>query len=333
MIADVADLCLIHAVGLIVIDEFQHMNLAKSGGEKKMINFLVTLVNVVEVSILLIGTPKALRLFANEFRQARRASGEGSMVWDRLQQDENWEEFLDQIWPYQWLQSPKERDELLTNKLYELTQGVPDIVVKLFCIAQARAILLAETPEDECLTVELLDDVFEEDFSIVKPMLDALNSGDKRALEKCDDLVIPKVESALIGAFDHLKNRSLNFKRNIEMGELSQTNVANAALETLSQMGIAADIAEPLVTDTLTANPDLTLLQIIQQITTSLSGLEKKCTKATKNETKKTYAKPDTWAQLNRKDMRKLFADKPGTMYEEVAEQGLIYPVDELMAG
>ena len=110
-------LCLIHAIGLVVVDEFQHMNLARSGGEKKMINFLVTLVNVVEVSVLLIGTPKALRLFTSEFRQARRASGEGSMVWDRLPSDESWEDFLDELWPYQWLKSPQKRDELINNKL------------------------------------------------------------------------------------------------------------------------------------------------------------------------------------------------------------------------
>ena len=97
MIADVADLCLIHAIGLIVVDEFQHMNLAKSGGERKMINFLVTLVNVIEVSVVLIGTPKALGLFAREFRQARRASGEGSIIWDRMPFDESWDEFLEEL--------------------------------------------------------------------------------------------------------------------------------------------------------------------------------------------------------------------------------------------
>lgn len=152
--ADVADLCLIHAIGLIVIDEFQHMSLAKSGGEKKMINFLVTLVNVVEVSVVLIGTPKALRLFASEFRQARRASGDGSVVWVRLPKDESWENFLEELWPYQWLNQIVERDEQLTNKLYELSQVVPVIVVKLFCLAQSRAILLAETPEEEALSPE-----------------------------------------------------------------------------------------------------------------------------------------------------------------------------------
>nr|APR73477.1 Tn7 transposition protein TnsC [Pseudoalteromonas marina] len=138
LIADVADLCLIHAVGLIVVDEFQHMNLAKSGGEEKMINFLVTLVNVVEVSIVLIGTPKALRLFSNEFRQARRASGEGSIVWDRMAFDESWDDFLEELFQYQWLQSSTELDEQITRLLYDLSQGIPDIVVKLFCYAYLK---------------------------------------------------------------------------------------------------------------------------------------------------------------------------------------------------
>ena len=332
MIADVADLCLIHAIGLVVVDEFQHMNLAKSGGEKKMINFLVTLVNVVEVSVLLIGTPKALRLFSNEFRQARRASGEGSIVWDRMPLNESWEDFLNELWPYQWLKTPRGRDELITNKLYELTQGVPDIVVKLFCLAQIRAILLADGPTDECLTVELLEDVFEEEFSIVKPMLEALSSGNKRVLEQCNDLVIPEIESTLINSFDRLKARPLTKRRNVELGEASQTDVANSAIETLVDMNISADIAEPLVTDALESNPDLSLIQIIQQATTALSGVDEKPSKKLKKETTHTV-KSETWSQLDGPDLRKVYADKTGTMYEAFAGQGLIYPVQELLAG
>ena len=332
MIADVADLCLIHAIGLVVVDEFQHMNLAKSGGEKKMINFLVTLVNVVEVSVLLIGTPKALRLFTGEFRQARRASGEGSMVWDRLPQDESWEEFLDELWPYQWFKFPRERDELISNKLYELSQGVPDIAVKLFCLAQARAILLADGPREECLTVELLEDVFEEEFSIVKPMLEALSSGNNRVLEQCNDLVMPEIESALINSFDHLRARPLTKRRNVELGEVSQTAIANSAIETLIALGVSADIAEPLVTDVLETNPGLSLIQIIQQVTTALSGADKKPSKKPKKEI--THAvKPETWSQLKSHDLRKVYADKTGTMYEALAEQGVIYPVETLLAG
>lgn len=333
MMADVADLCLIHAIGLIVIDEFQHMSLAKSGGEKKMINFLVTLVNVVEVSVVLIGTPKALRLFASEFRQARRASGDGSIVWDRLPKDESWEDFLEELWPYQWLRNGVERDEPLTNKLYELTQGVPDIVVKLFCLAQARAVLLAGAPEDEALSPELLEQVFEDEFSIVKPMLDALRTGNREKIEECNDLIFPKFESSMINAMDKLVSKPLEKPKAVELGEPHETSIANAAIETIVSMGIAEDIAQPLVTDALNRKPDLTLIQIIQMATTALTQVDKEKTGKPEIKSKRVYASRDSWGQLPEKDLRKMFADKSGTMYESLKEKGLIYPVHKLMAG
>ena len=333
MMADVADLCLIHAIGLIVIDEFQHMSLAKSGGEKKMINFLVTLVNVVEVSVVLIGTPKALRLFASEFRQARRASGDGSLVWDRLPKDESWEDFLEELWPYQWLRNMVDRNEPLTNKLYELTQGVPDIVVKLFCLAQARAVLLASTPEDEILSPELLEQVFEDEFSIVKPLLDALRTGNKKKLEDCNDLIFPKFESSMINAMDKLVSQPLEKPKTIELGEADETNIANSAIQTIVAMGISEDIAKPLVTDALTRKPDLTLIQIIQMATTVLTQTGEEKTRKTKSDSKPVYTKRESWGQLPEKDLRKIYADKPGSMYEVMKDKGLIYPVHKLLAG
>ena len=163
-------------------------------------------------------------------------------------------------------------------------------------------------------------------------MLEALGSGNKRALEQCNDLVIPEIESALINRFDHLRARPLTKKRNVELGEASQTAIANSAVETLVAMDISADIAGPLVTDALETNPDLSLLQIIQQATTALSEVDKTPSKKPKKETTPTV-KIETWPQLNSHDLRKIYADKTGTMYEALAEQGLIYPVEKLLAG
>jgi hypothetical protein len=333
MMADVADLCLIHAIGLIVIDEFQHMSLAKSGGEKKMINFLVTLVNVVEVSVVLIGTPKALRLFASEFRQARRASGDGSLVWDRLPKDESWEDFLEELWPYQWLSHKVERNESLTNKLYELTQGVPDIVVKLFCLAQARAVLLASTPEDEIISPELLEQVFEDEFSIVKPLLDALRTGNRKKLEDCNDLIFPKFESSMINAIDKLVSQPLGKPKTIELGESDETSIANSAIQTIVSMGISEDIAKPLVKDALARKPDLTLLQIIQMATTALTQTGEEQTIKPNADSKPVYTNCDSWGQLPERDLRKMYTDKSGSMYEVMKEKGLIYPIYKLLAG
>lgn len=332
MIADVADLCLIHAVGLLVVDEFQHMNLAKSGGERKMINFLVTLVNVVEVSVMIIGTPKMLPMFASEFRQARRASGEGSIIWDRLAHDASWEEFLTKLWPFQWLKNPTPMDETLTKSLYNLSQGIPDIVVKVFCLAQARSILLAGCDAEECLSEGLFEDVFEEEFSVVAPLLEALRTDDKKALENYSDLQIPKIESALLGAFDRLKSEVLHQTKRLETGDPEVTDVANSALDTVLAMGVKQDIARPMIDDLLAVNPGLTLIEIIQKITTSLSGLDTKPQKRTKTKAK-SRNKTANWGKLPEADLRKTYADKSGSMYEEIEGRNLIYPMETLLAG
>lgn len=336
MIADVADLCLIHAIGLIVVDEFQHMNLAKSGGEKKMINFLVTLVNVVEVSIVLIGTPTALRLFSNEFRQARRASGEGSIVWDKMAFDGSWDDFLEELFQYQWLESHTELDEAFTHLLYDLSQGIPDIAVKLFCIAQARAILLADSPDEERLTTGLFNDVFEEEFSIVKPMLDALRTNDMKALKNCKDIVIPKVENGLLNGFDHLKIAPLKAPKRVETGDPLQNDVVNSAISTLVSMGVAEDIVRPLVQDCIASNPEVSLIDIIHQATssfatTNVDNTNKRPKKKIKNTL--TKVKKSDWGQLSQSDLRKVYASKLGTMYNELSENGHIYPVERLLAG
>lgn len=333
MVADVANLCLIHAIGLIVIDEFQHMNLAKSGGEKKMINFLVTLVNVVEVSVVFIGTPKALSLFSEEFRQARRAAGEGSLIWDRLPFDGCWDDFLEELWSYQWLRSAKPLDESILLRLYELSQGIPDIVVKILCLAQARAILLADSPSEEFLSIELINDVFEEELSMVKPLLEALSSNDERSLKKCGDIVIPKIEGALFNTFDHVKPKSLSRKVNLELGSPEDTDIAKAAFETLIGMGLSEDIVTPLLNDIIVSNPDITLLQIIQLATSTLSGLSDSSVAQKNDKPKNVLIRKDSWGRLDSGDLRKLYFDKTGSMYEELDDRSLIYPMDELLAG
>ena len=50
----------------------------------KMLNFFVTLVNTAGVPVVLISNPKAMSILQSEFRQARRGSGQGDMIWDRL---------------------------------------------------------------------------------------------------------------------------------------------------------------------------------------------------------------------------------------------------------
>ena len=71
-----------YSLGLLVVDEVQHLSLAK-GGSDAMLNFFVTLVNMIGLPVILIGTSKALPILQGEFRQARRSSGHGDLIWNR----------------------------------------------------------------------------------------------------------------------------------------------------------------------------------------------------------------------------------------------------------
>lgn len=40
-----------HALGLLAIDEIQHLSRSKSGGSQEMLNFFVTMVNTIGVPL------------------------------------------------------------------------------------------------------------------------------------------------------------------------------------------------------------------------------------------------------------------------------------------
>ena len=89
----------LHCIGALVIDEIQHLSLAKGGGSEKMLNFLVTLVNKIGIPVILIGTTRAMEILQSEFRQARRSSGHhGDLLWDRMKNDVSWDIFVSTMW-------------------------------------------------------------------------------------------------------------------------------------------------------------------------------------------------------------------------------------------
>lgn len=189
MMLNMAHVANLHAVGLLVIDEIQHLKQARGVGPEALLNFLVTLVNTIGIPVLVVGTLGAREVLEGNFRQARRASGLGSQVWDNLQQDRTWDHFVDTLWRYQWTQEVTPLTDDLRQVLYEESQGIIDVVVKLFMLAQLRAIRLrAVRRRPERLDRELLLQVVAQDFKLIAPMLNALKRGDERALAKYDDL-------------------------------------------------------------------------------------------------------------------------------------------------
>ena len=108
---------------------------------------------------------------------------------------------------------------------------------------------------------------------------------------------------------------------------------ANSAISAIVSMGIAEDIARPLVTDAIARNPDLQLLHLMQLVTTSLTQDAHQTVKTKKMKEKPIYTSSDNWGQLSDRDLRKIYSDKTGSQYEALLERKLIYPIGELLAG
>lgn len=175
------------ALGLLVVDEIQNLSLAKSGGSEKMLNYFVSLVNL-SIPVILVGTPKAMPILQGEFRQARR--GQGDFVWDRLKKDEQWNLLIEGLWEYQWIKNPQKLTEEINNVLYEESQGIIDICIKLFFMAQVRAI----SSKKEIITPELIRKVADENLKLVRPMLQSLKNGGK-GLSLYNDIMVLDVSN------------------------------------------------------------------------------------------------------------------------------------------
>jgi hypothetical protein len=189
-----------HSLGVLVIDEIQHLSSAKSGGAGRMLNFFVQLVNTIGMPVVLVGTPKARTVLTSEFRQARRGAGQGDLVWDRMQEDSVWELFAKALWEYQYVQQVTPLTSELSHALYDETQGIIDLAVKVYMLAQIRAI----TTGKETLTDTIIRSVAADSLRLLQPMLTALRSGNRLKLQHFEDIYpidfAPQFHQAFVSA-------------------------------------------------------------------------------------------------------------------------------------
>lgn len=232
-------------LGLLVIDEIQHLNQAKNGREK-MLNFFVTLVNTIGVPVVNIGTMKAISVFQSEFRQARRGSGQGDMIWERLKKDRSWELLINALWDYQWTKKEVSLNEEFIDVLYEESMGITDIAVKLYAMSQVRAIMSGK----EEVTANLIRQVGKENLRLVRPMIEALKSNDIKKIAMYEDICTLDFEEFLNNEkpkFD-LENRIQELKKAREQKEkLDDLSLKQQAILKLIDIGIEAKKAQKAV--------------------------------------------------------------------------------------
>jgi AAA domain len=209
MLPKMARVSLLHSIGVLVIDEIQHLSEAKSGGARKMLNFLVQLVNTVGMPVIPVGTYKAIPILGSEFRQARRSAGQGDLFWYAMQEDDTWQLFLESLWMYQYTKTPCPLTPELSHALYDVTQGITDLAVKVYMLAQVRAITRGDDEGiEENITEALIRSVAFDSLRLANPILEALRSGNFLDLQKVDDVLPIDIEPFIQEALKNCSTQS-----------------------------------------------------------------------------------------------------------------------------
>jgi hypothetical protein len=225
----------LHSIGVLVIDEIQHLSQAKSGGSSKMLNFFVQLINTIGLPVVLVGTYKAISVLSGEFRQTRRGTGQGDLVWDRMKKDETWEWFLECLWGYQYVQQRSPLIPELSDALYDVTQGITDFAVKVYMLAQVRAIATGE----EAVTAQGIRLAAQESLRMANPILQALRTGDTRILHTVEDVYPINLDSFLQEAQSKLNKaeqvEALTRTRKVSSAKESSPTKAISQAETVTK--------------------------------------------------------------------------------------------------
>lgn len=193
MVIRMAQIARLHCIGAIIIDEIQHLMIGKKSDSEELMNFFVTLVNEIGVPVMFIGTMKAKNILQQDFRQARRSSGHGDMVWQQMENDDNWRVLISSMWEYQWTKFDTVLSDEWIDFFYKESKGIIDVVIKLYLLGQSYAIESGV----EKLTFDLIKYVKKEYLKLIQPMLDALESGNEIELAKYEDITPLDIEEFL----------------------------------------------------------------------------------------------------------------------------------------
>lgn len=175
-----------HHVGALVIDEFQNLSMANSGGKEEVIRMITNMRDQLGVPIILVGTYRVASILKENASIARRLMEGGFHELQRPADpsDESWGSLCRILWPYQWIQCPQELTDEMVETLYDCSQGITGIMLNIFVTAQNYAI----DEEIETITPALIRKVYQESYRPLHHIIQLLRENNPEVLRQYDDL-------------------------------------------------------------------------------------------------------------------------------------------------
>lgn len=187
---DAIQLMQTHYVGVLLVDESQNKEYRTPSsrvpskpvrGQTPLTTLLLTGTNESGIPMLMCGTPELRDILGSRMSMLRRMVGRGMRTWKPLSLPTTgadgeelmgeFDVFLNLLWDYQWTKTPFELTRGIRNTFYYYTQGISDVIVKLFHDLQLRAI---RNGGEELLTEELVHAVAQEELGALTELTRAM---------------------------------------------------------------------------------------------------------------------------------------------------------------
>jgi len=342
LIPVMAHIATLHGLGVLVIDEIQNLSFMKSGGAERMLNYFTQLINTIGVPVVLIGTFKAMKLLSGSFSQARRSTGQGDLIMDRLMEGDEWDYFIENLWKYQWTSKQTALTTPIKKRMYELSQGIVDIAVKLYMLAQWEA--MEDEEGNEKITAQLLKSVADRHMQLVQPLLKVLKRNDPNSYSSVDDLY-PKWEE--LDQFMQKATEKINLQGQIRtrmirdaMVEQDQDKLEEL-IKTAMDFGASPEVAEVIAQRVLNRNEaECDFVELRKQVVheVSVTNVDKEIDKSvdeeesSKGPVRKGRKKiaPQVRDEDNLTNAVQSKTDKGEVIYQKLVELGNVPNEDEL---
>lgn len=170
LIGTVSQVCINH-VGLLIIDEIQHVYGHKNG--VTLVSMITQLINTSGISICMVGTEESIAFFEKAPQLARRALG---LKYGVMPYDDYFKDFCRLVFSYQYTKKKTELTELLIQWLYEHSGGVISVVVAIVHEANELAIFQGE----EHISLEILTEAYDKRITMLHSFIASDSGTDKR---------------------------------------------------------------------------------------------------------------------------------------------------------
>ena len=205
-----------------------------------------------------------------------------------------------------------------------------DIVVKLFILAQLRALAIGK----ERITTGLLQQVYDDDLIPVHPMLDALRSGIPERIARYSDLMVPEMDKRLIQLQQKISSISQETPATLAMKELPTEDEQRIYM--MLQEDYDSTLLVKTIRNAFSQNPQLTRQQLLPIILTWLM------TPVAEVDTPPEIAKPKKqtsiikskdWDTLQTDSLRYMYSQNsaPTAIYNEMVKAGYILKLSDIL--